>query len=219
MGKLTKMIVERYLNNIAAAKPYYMWGMDMDIITPDRVEALKKTYGEKYKDVEKKYGYLGCDCSGLMTKLTGNDMTAQGWFNKCTKTTGYQKRGSFGLVFRGNSPTRITHMGILINASTYEMYNRLDIKPVAGGNWKWYGECPYFENESVPSDFEIKGNTCIIKNNLPGYKTAAEAAHGGEPACMVESGTYHIFNTSEKTGTVNVTRSKGVPGAWVKIPG
>lgn len=212
---ITKQEMKNYVVNLANAKPYYMWGYDMDIINDASLKAHYAKYGkEKYKDAEKKKGFLGCDCSGLMTKISGIDLTAAMWYNKCKEKGKYsQCKSDFCLVFKVRD-SKIVHMGIKIDGKTYEMYNRLDVKDAKGGSWDYYGVPEIFEK--VPSKQE---QYYTVKQRCNGYTTAAAAASDNSKIdVIVTPGRYHIYNEKTVNGIrcVNVTAQRDIPGAWIK---
>lgn len=58
------------------------------------------------------------------------------------------------------------------------------------------------------------GDTYTVSQTVKGYYTAADALSGTDPRSVVAPGVYYIYNTSG--GAVNVTKTVGVPGAWIK---
>lgn len=65
------------------------------------------------------------------------------------------------------------------------------------------------ETDPVPSNPE----TYAVVVSLKGYYTAANAISGTDPRVTVNPGTYYIYN--QTSGAVNVTKTKGAPGAWI----
>ena len=62
------------------------------------------------------------------------------------------------------------------------------------------------------------GDTYQVVTTLTGYYTAVEAKNGkssGNPTGRVNKGKYYVFNYHAKTGMINVTKVKGVPGSWI----
>ncbi|UDY80750.1 N-acetylmuramoyl-L-alanine amidase [Geobacillus phage GR1] len=55
--------------------------------------------------------------------------------------------------------------------------------------------------------------TYKLYNDVAGYTTAANAKSGKDKKTTVKQGDYFIFNESQ--GMLNITKKKGVPGAWI----
>lgn len=224
VNTITKSEMYNYLQSVYNAAPYYMWGFDMEVITPARMEEKYAKFGKDKYDkntLSKKFGYYGCDCSGLMTPITGRDQTAQAWYNSCAEKGVYKNCPSdYALVFRKNAKGQVVHMGVLIGTYTYEMYNRLDKKIARGGNWTHYGipnilvqEIIDLPNYYVTEDKE----KIVVETPIAGYTTAMDAIAEKNKACNVPVGNYFIYKTVDIDGEMcyNITSRKGCPGSWI----
>lgn len=65
------------------------------------------------------------------------------------------------------------------------------------------------DSNPVPSNPDMY--TVVV--SLKGYYTAADAISGKNPRVTVVPGNYYVYN--QTSDAVNVTKSKGVPGAWI----
>ena len=68
-------------------------------------------------------------------------------------------------------------------------------------------------NEQTPEPPVVEEKKYEVVVPLKGYYTAADAVSGKNPKRTVEVGSYYIYN--ETSEAVNVTKTKGVPGAWI----
>lgn len=209
---LTYKIVKTYLEALHKAQPVYCWGADMQLLTPEFIENQKRKYGVYHyenKDWSKYYGYLGCDCSGLLTNISGKDMTAQQYYNGC-KEKGVIKdmpTDTMCLIFRG-AKTNITHVGIYLpNKKTYEMYNRLDIKNFDATKWNFFGLPDFFETTYKMYHLEKAANK---------YYTSNDAKHQVNKKGKLEAGYYYIFSVKENN-IINLSTKPNIAGSWVNL--
>ena len=221
MYKPSKQEMANYLEGLVRLAPYYVWGMDMDIINDAAIKALKKKFGEsKYegKLLETKTGYFGSDCSGMLTKILGTDKTAQAYYNLCkenaTPTSKLSSVPSYALVFKG-TPENIVHVGVLLDGYTYEMYNRCDKKPFDRSYWHHVGQLDFMQAYNAENATQSSGMVQVM-SAVKGYLTADDAKAGKNPKTTLNPGTYHIYK-QVGDNCFNLTKSKGVPGAWIVI--
>ena len=65
----------------------------------------------------------------------------------------------------------------------------------------------------------VVGGTVTIKDAISVYNNAFNAKNEKNALPYTyPSGTYYIFKINKLTGAVNITRTKGVAGAWVMLP-
>lgn len=219
MFKPTKLEMGNYLEGIVRLAPYYMWGADMVVLNQSLLADLKKAYGNAHyanKEWNSKMGFFVSDCSGLLTNILGVDKTAQQYYNLCKnpKKTTAVNPPSYALVFRG-TPDKIVHVGVLLDGYTYEMYNRCDKKKYDKAYWNYVGQLDFMVTEAVDETIPQAG-TYALKKAAYGYITASDAISGKNPKTTLQPGTYHIYSTY-KNKALNLTKSKGVPGAWIKL--
>ena len=68
-------------------------------------------------------------------------------------------------------------------------------------------------NEQTPEPPVVEEKKYEVVVPLKGYYTAADAVAGKNAKRTVEVGTYYVYN--ETSEAVNVTKTAGVPGAWI----
>lgn len=148
------------------SQPIYIWGENITLINDPVSEAqrLYKLYGSSTGQYNETYYSQKCqqaydnhtyasDCSGFFAEISGNDMTASGYYSSCLE------KGSIDsidlshscLVFRGSS-TKISHVGYYCkDGYTYEMSNSNDNfrkQLFNKKNWTYWGK-PTFIDYSV----------------------------------------------------------------------
>lgn len=217
---INKQIMYNYLNSCAAMRPFYAWGYDMEPITEKNLKEHIKMYGkEKYEGFDNKIGYYGCDCSGILTPITGKNQTAAAWYTSCIVKGLYRDCDeSFCLVFKVQKG-EIVHVGVKIDTKTYEMYNRLDIKEAKGGTWNYYGIPDIFdvETKEMGKNYIIDGKFVRLLKRYDGYYTSDEAINNVNPRSDLIAGCYHIYKVVDIKGKkcYNLSVAKNCPGAWV----
>jgi hypothetical protein len=59
------------------------------------------------------------------------------------------------------------------------------------------------------------GDKVTIDENIKGYNDEYSALKGGKESVIYPKGSYYVYKKS--MGSVNITRNKSVPGAWVVL--
>lgn len=168
------------------------------------------------------------DCSGLGVSylLDQNaisyDMTADGFYRKCVKIN--QKDARPGdMVFLLNSAGKAHHIGYIVEDGivVHALNQTVGVieEPLSKRKWV-YGRpdfCIEYDLEEKKIDINSlkAGDKITLKKAVSGYNTAANAKAGVNPVSTYPAGTYYVFRVYG--GTVNITKSKGTPGAWVVI--
>lgn len=131
----------------------YVWGMNtVTIITKETIDKAYRdnkssTYNRKYYDDKLKEGEgkPGSDCSGMHCALSGYDVTAQGYYERCTRTGSFSTLPTRDLVllFKGTSTKNIKHTGIYLgNGMCIHMKSSKEncvYEPVDKHNWTYWG--------------------------------------------------------------------------------
>ena len=220
MGKISADGVLRFLKSMHAAGVVYLWGANCEVITEELLESLKDTFGEEhYVNVllDQVEGKIGADCSGLAEPLSGEDNTAAGYYASCKvrENVSEMPRDRICLLFR-REKGEIVHMAFFTgDGMLYEMWSGCDHKEFIESEWTEYGIPEWIEQP----DKLIVGGTVITKESLKAYNNAQNAKNGVKPLKKYAAGVYYVYKIDEKTGAVNITKTKDKPGAWVMLKG
>ena len=130
----------------------YVYGAKGKIYTKVEIKKLQERWGAEYvldNDIETKGGKICCDCSGLISSLTGKIRNSQGYFDTATERKDINDRNAsmkgWGVWMKGhigiydgndgyyaldNSQVNIVHNPIKPNSFTYiinktKLYNKL----------------------------------------------------------------------------------------------
>lgn len=213
----------------------YLWGGQGESIY-GLIRELAKENGQADSKTDKMITYLeeqgACDmefydCSGLGVKFllekdaVGYDMTADGFYRKCKKIDKSEvKEGDMGFLVNVNG--KATHIGYVVNRKTivHALNQTRGVIEENINNRKWvFGRpdfCLEYDLEEKIDIATLKiGDKITIDKAVLGYNTAANAKGGVNPVSTYPSGTYYVFRVY--SGTVNITRTKGTPGAWVAL--
>lgn len=213
----------------------YLWGGQGESIY-GLIRALAKKNGQSDEKTDKMITYLEeqgasdmefFDCSGLGVNFllekgaVGYDMTADGFYRKCTKIDKSEvKEGDMGFLV--NASGKATHIGYVVNRKTivHALNQTRGVIEENINNRKWvFGRpdfCLEYDLEEKIDIANLKiGDKITIDKAVLGYNTAANAKVGVNPVSTYPSGTYYVFRVY--SGTVNITRTKGTPGAWVTL--
>lgn len=166
------------------------------------------------------------DCSGLGVKWLLDhgkieyDTTAAGLYRKCTPIT--EKEVTTGCWCFLKNDNGIYHIGYLVDDSTVvHAFNQgkgvIKEKRTAR---KWVYARPdfafTFEKTQKPYYEKLNaGDKVIITEDIKGYNTADNALKEKNLAVIYPSGEYYVYK--KYNGSVNITKKKGVPGAWVVV--
>lgn len=201
--------VIRYCEAVYAIRPIYLWGADMQVITKDFLNKLISKFGANHYtdiDLKKHEGMYGADCSGMLTNISGVDMTASGYYSKCSNKgmAKYAPKNKVYLIFREEKGS-IVHVALL-NGYTYELYEMWDgceKRKFDASEWTYYG---------IPDWIEQKDVVKLIKDTYV-YMSASAAKEGRMPSAVYHPGEYYIYK--RVTGAINITKTLGVPGGWI----
>ena len=112
---------------LAASDWLYVWGANGEVITPEKMDKLYRTFGsntynkEYYqKKLQSGNGKMAADCSGFMHPMSGYDNTADGYYRKCTKKgmIASLPKDKVCLVFKTRSNGTMHHIGIYLGDGT-----------------------------------------------------------------------------------------------------
>ena len=167
------------------------------------------------------------DCSGLGVKYLldqkaiSYDMTADGLYRKCTKIDKKDARPG-DMVFLVNASGKATHIGYIVEDGVvvHALNQTVGVIEEQLSKRAWvYGRpdfCMEYDMEPEINISKLKiGDKVTLNKAVTGYNTAADAKANVNPAVAYPSGTYYVFRVYN--GIVNITKTKGVPGAWVII--
>lgn len=216
----------------------YLWGGQGESLF-SLLRKLAKQNGQSDAKTEQTIAYMKSkgikdmevfDCSGLsVTYLLSvgaisYDMTADGIYDKCKKIKKEESREG-DMVFLLNASENATHIGYLVDKKTvvHALNQSRGVIEEDVSKRKWVFGRPEFcleydlneeKAETDSKDLKI-GDKITIKEPVLGYNTAANAKSGTNPAVTYPAGTYYVYRVYG--GAVNITRSKGTPGAWVML--
>lgn len=167
------------------------------------------------------------DCSGLGVDFfleqgaISCDMTADEIYKKCKKIVKNEARPS-DMVFLLNSSGKATHIGYLTENGivVHALNQSVGVIREAVGKRKWVFGRPEF---CLEYDLEQKidvstlkpGDKIIINKDINGFNTASNAMAAVNPTVTYSAGTYYVYKVYGQT--VNITKKKGAPGAWVML--
>lgn len=234
-AKVSEFIV--YLNSKVGMP--YLWGGQGETVY-GLIKKLAKAKGQSTTDTEDMLKYLsknGCkdtefyDCSGLGVKflmdkkVLTSDTTANGLYNTCTKISKADIRpGDMGFYLREDGTAH--HIGYIVEGGyiihAYDQKAGVIKEPVSARS-KWvFGRSSLMEYdlddlESEQPAIDINalkpGDAIALAEDKLGYNTAFNATSGTNPTVTYKAGQYYVYKVY--AGAVNVTRKKGVAGAWV----
>lgn len=164
------------------------------------------------------------DCSGLGVKWLldhdkiDHDMTAAGLYRKCTPIT--EKEVVEGCWCFLKNSTGIYHIGYLVDDNTVvHAFNQEKgvIKEKRTAR-KWIYARPdfafTFTKQQKPQIGTLAvGDKVTITESINGYNTADNVIKGKNPTVTYEPGEYYVYKIYK--GSVNISKKKDVPGAWV----
>lgn len=193
----------KYYMNYYNSKAVYVWGMNGDIISESTIQQAYKycgnsNYPKSYYDaklIEGK-GRIGSDCSGMHFHLSGKDMTAQSYYNKCRTKGNIQTlpRNEVVLLFRGKSSS-ICHTGIYLgNGMCLHMKSSKEncvYEKVENHAWTYWGKPDWI-------DYSI--------NTIPDYNKYTHANFILEVQTIL--GTGNRKELLSKSPTISTTTNK-----------
>lgn len=214
----------------------YLWGGQGETLF-DMVrkycatKSQSKTATEKMVAFLKKKGVVDkefYDCSGLGVKYLLDhgalkyDTTADGLYKKCVRISMDEVRAGDWVFFIEDG--RAVHIGYMVTDS--EVVHALDqtvgvIREKLSESRGWNGAgrpefCMIYDLPQKVDTNNLKyGDKITTTKDLKGYSNADNALKGLKPVCTYSAGTYYVYKVHN--GAVNITRHKGIPGAWVVL--
>lgn len=213
----------------------YLWGGQGERLY-DIVAEYADTKGQSESNTVKMLGFLEdkgvkdiqfFDCSGLGVSYfleqgaISYDMTANGFYRKCTKIEKDDIRvGDMGFLVNSNDVA--THIGYVSDRKTiiHALNQSKGVIEEDINKRKWvFGRPDFCLEYDLEQTIDIAalriGDKITINKAVLGYNTAANARAGVNPVATYPSGIYYVFRIYN--GTVNITRTEGTPGAWVML--
>ena len=96
------------------------------------------------------------------------------------------------------------------------MYDDCEKRKFNVSEWTYYGLPTWLEEQP---DEIVVGGTVRITSAIKVYNNASNAKKGkSELPFTYPAGTYYVYKIHKATGAVNITKTKGTPGAWVILP-
>lgn len=214
----------------------YLWGGQGETLF-DMVRKYCATKSQSKEATEKMITFLKkkgvvdkefYDCSGLGVKYLLDlgaikyDMTANGLYKKCALISMDEVRAGDWVFFIEDG--RAVHIGYMVTDS--EVVHALDqtvgvIREKLSESRGWNGAgrpefCMIYDLPQKVDTNNLKyGDKITTTKDLNGYSNADNAFRGLKPVCTYSAGTYYVYKVYN--GAVNITRHKGIPGAWVVL--
>lgn len=215
-----KGLVE-YAESVYRAKAIYVWGCDGEIGTKELLEKKIKTFGKSnYANltVEKIEGKFCYDCSGLLTPISGENITASNYYAKCKEKGSIKNipKKKVCLIFRKEGQ-KIVHVAIYLgNNYLIEMWDGCEKRKFKEAEWTYYGMPTWLEEQP---DEIVVGGTVTLTDAIKVYNNAYNAKNKKSALPFTyPAGTYYVYKIHKSTGAVNITKTKGTAGAWVMLP-
>lgn len=159
----TEKYCDAYYTSLIALNPTYVWGANMEKVSAERINELYKTYGSKQYNAAYYQSKLAeanagsgwiSDCSGMIFPISQKDNTAKGYYAACPEKGGIATidLSHSCLVFRGTTPTTISHIGYYC-ASTGEVMEMASSKTnfqhkrFNHNNWNYWGKPSFIQYE------------------------------------------------------------------------
>ena len=219
---VTENDAKRYFMSVYKSGAIYLWGADLEVLTEDLLNKLKKTYGtSNYTRVslELDGGKLGADCSGMLTPICGKNITAHAHYTSC-KTKGAiakMPKDKLCLIFRKENE-KIVHVGVYMGDGTLiEMWNGCEHRKFIDSQWTYYGIPNWIKYSPINIDKDkLKVNDSVkLTEKLSGYDTAMDAINKKNQKTTLTPGTYYVYKIYNNS--VNLTKKKGTAGSWVVL--
>lgn len=214
----------------------YLWGGQGETLF-DMVRKYCATKSQSKAATEKMVAFLKkkgvvdkefYDCSGLGVKYLLDhgalkyDTTADGLYKKCVQISMDEVRAGDWVFFIEDG--RAVHIGYMVTDS--EVVHALDqtvgvIREKLSDRKEWNGFgrpefCMIYDLPQKVDTNNLKyGDKITTTKDLRGYSNADNAFRGLKPVCTYSAGTYYVYKVHN--GAVNITRHKGIPGAWVVL--
>lgn len=158
-NKVGRNEARTYYRGVKERNTIYVWGMNYDtIISKESIDkAYKDNHTNKYNrayydgKLKEGKGKPGADCSGMHYKLSGYDVTAQNYYNRCTEKGDFSELpiNDLVLLFKGSSKNNITHTGLYFgNGLCIHMKSSASncvVESVDKHGWKYWGRADYID--------------------------------------------------------------------------
>lgn len=214
----------------------YLWGGQGETLF-DMVRKYCATKSQSNSSTEKMINFLKrkgvvdkefYDCSGLGVKFLldygalKHDTTADGLYRKCVLINEEDVRaGDWAFFLDGARAYHIGYMvtdDMVVHALDQEV-GVVKEKLSARKEWVAFGRPDFCMEYDIPIEIDFNnlraGDKITTTKDLKGYNNAENAVKGVKPVCTYAAGVYYVYKVSR--GAVNITRHKGIPGAWVVL--
>ncbi|MGN0506625.1 MAG: C40 family peptidase [Lachnospiraceae bacterium] len=213
----------------------YLWGGQGETLF-GLVRQLAKRNQQSDANTEKMIAYMEqsgvkdmefFDCSGLPVSYLlsvgaiSTDTNADGLYRRCTKINRQDARPS-DMVFLLNTAGKATHIGCIVdsgivvhalNQTRGVIEEQLDKR-----NWV-FGRPDFCIEYDLDEQIDVSalkpGDKVTINEPVKGYNAADNALTSVKSTVTYPEGEYYVYKVYN--GAVNITRSKGKPGAWVVL--
>lgn len=159
MTKVSQNDAKKYYVRVRDLGTIYVWGMNFcTIISKQTIhDAYEKYKSKKYdrtyyeNKLKEGEGKPGSDCSGMHYDLSGYDTTAKGYYEKCTEKGTFDSLpiSNLVLLFKGKSPSDITHTGVYIgNGMCIHMKSSKEncvYESVDKHGWTYWGKADFID--------------------------------------------------------------------------
>lgn len=212
----------------------YLWGGQGETLSDMVYSYARKnnqsdTATKKMLNYMKEHGFKDFqffDCSGLAVYwllengILKSDTNSQGLYNKCDKIT--KEEATVGdWCFLKDSKGKIYHVGYITENgyAVHALDQSVGVIKTKLSEHNWiYGRPNFAFDFSHLKNLEV-GGTVTLTDAIKVYNNAANAKDGKSALPFTyPAGTYYIYKIDKLTGAVNITRTKGVAGAWVILP-
>lgn len=214
----------------------YLWGGQGETLF-DMVRKYCATKSQSNSSTEKMINFLKrkgvvdkefYDCSGLGVKFLLDygalkyDTTADGLYRKCVLINEKDIRAGDWAFFLDGA--RAYHIGYMVTDDTvvHALDQEVGVvkeKLSARKEWVAFGRPDFCMEYDIPIEVDFNnlraGDKITIAKDLKGYTNAENAMKDEKAVCTYTAGTYYVYNVYK--GAVNITRHKGIAGAWVVL--
>lgn len=214
----------------------YLWGGQGETLF-DMVRKYCATKSQSNSSTEKMINFLKrkgvvdkefYDCSGLGVKFLLDygalkyDTTADGLYRKCVLINEEDVRAGDWAFFLDGA--RAYHIGYMVTDDTvvHALDQEVGVvkeKLSARKEWVAFGRPDFCMEYDIPIEVDFNnlraGDKITTTKDLKGYTNAENAMKGEKAVCTYAAGTYYVYRVYK--GAVNITRHKGIAGAWVVL--
>lgn len=214
----------------------YLWGGQGETLF-DMVRKYCATKSQSLAATEKMITFLKkkgvvdkefFDCSGLGVDFLlsygalKHDTTADGLYRKCVLIDKSEVRaGDWAFFLDGARAYHIGYMvtnDIIVHALDQEV-GVIREKLSDRDEWVAFGRPEFCMEYDLVEEVDFNnlkaGDKITTTKSLKGYGNADNALKGDKSVCTYSAGTYYVYKVHR--GAVNITRHKGIAGAWVVL--